>query len=622
MKSEQRLLLALLCSMIVCAVWAHFMTEKRKTFLAQQKAKQPVALKTPGIQPIDHQKDPKPNTTIQPAPENKPEVVKPAVMPVNEEIIPVNTPLYYMEWTNRGAALKRLKFKKYCHEYVNHKQHDWQNQPDNWLELLPDYSSQYGSLALFGEETLSEQKKIELNQAIWQVVKLPDAKGDLKQQELVFETGPFNGVKYIKKFRFNMETPQSFIAGEIILQNVGSTEQKRTLEIGSGAGIILETPDFDMLNGFVTYLNRQGQPLNDSFMHAKMIEEKVQFEPPKKIETKGISWAGLINSYFGYVLQIDKPELIASMHTKSFQADEAWLVRKLDTYKKYRDITNSNKIQKTKHAVMVLKTHELNIPIGSEITLPLRFYLGSREQLERVDKSFEILHDYGFFAPISYLLLWILNVFYKIFNNYGIAIILLTLVVKLALYPLTKRQQVSMQQYQTKMKKFQPELKKIQDKYHNNRQKMQEEVMKLYKEHKINPFPVGGCLPIFLQLPILIGLYSALSYSIVLRQAGFLWIGDLSQPDHLFHFGTYVWGLGEYFNILPIVMTVVWMIQMKTAPMPEDPQMKQQQKIMQWMPLIFGFSFYAIASGLVLYWFIMQLISIIEQYYIKKAMAK
>jgi YidC/Oxa1 family membrane protein insertase len=171
------------------------------------------------------------------------------------------------------------------------------------------------------------------------------------------------------------------------------------------------------------------------------------------------------------------------------------------------------------------------------------------------------------------------------------------------------------------MKVFQPELQKLQAKYRNNKQKLQEEIMKLYKEHHVSPFPLGGCLPIFLQLPILIGLYSALSYSIVIRQASFLWINDLSQPDRLFGFGSSVPLLGEYFNILPILMTIVWFIQMKTAPMPEDPQMKQQQKIMMWMPIIFGFTFYSIASGLVLYWFVMQLISIGEQALIKRAMA-
>ncbi|MCS6955287.1 MAG: membrane protein insertase YidC, partial [Candidatus Calescibacterium sp.] len=260
----------------------------------------------------------------------------------------------------------------------------------------------------------------------------------------------------------------------------------------------------------------------------------------------------------------------------------------------------------------VMETKELAIPSKSQVKLSFDFYVSSKQQLAELDKNFASIDDYGFWAPVSHFLLWILNIFYQLTNNYGVAIILLTLAIKLALYPLSKRQQVYMYEYQSKMKKFQPELMQIQKKYKNDRKRQHEEMMRLYKEHKINPVPIGGCLPILLQLPILIGLYSAICYSIVLRQAEFLWIKDLSQPDALF----------DGFNLLPILMTIVWFIQMKTQPLPDDPNLRQQQKIMLFMPFIFGFMFYSMASGLILYWFVMQLISIVEQWIIKKSLPK
>lgn len=633
MKPEQRLLVALILSMIICAVWAHMMTQKRQQYLqAQEKIKKekspnPLvpAQKDPANQPQNKPEDPK-------SPQDKPEDVKNPVIPPQppvpmeaqkEEIVTIETDSFYMEWTNRGAGLRLLKSKKFVHEFADRKSQDYLKNKDNWLEIVPDYANEFPSLAVFGEEKLSAQESVRLHNAVWKIVGNPDASvGDKKERELVFELGPLQGIKYIKKFRFSES--KHLLSGELILQNVSGSEQKRKVELSGGAGLHLETADYNTFLGHIAYLNKQGHPLFDYFYHHKMADNKVNFTPPAKVESKGIAWTALINNYFGHVLTLDQPDQFASVRAMGFSKDLAWLHKTRQFYLKHKETINLENLSKMKQVMWLVQSKELVIPADKSVSLGFKMYVGSRAALSELDRSFEVLLDYGTFAPISYLLLWIMGIFYKLFHNYGVAIILLTLVVKLAMFPLTKKQQVSMQEYQQKMKKFQPELVKIQTKYRNNRQKMQEEVMKLYKEHKINPIPVGGCLPIFLQLPILIGLYSALSYAVELRQAPFLWIPDLSQPDRLFPFVAYMPLFGDffkYFNILPILMTIVWFWQMKTAPMPEDPQMKQQQKIMMWMPIIFGFSFYNIASGLVLYWFVMQLISIIEQTLIKKKMA-
>jgi YidC/Oxa1 family membrane protein insertase len=596
------------------------MTQKRQEYLkAQEKLRKEKGLNpvVPAQKKPDEQgkdvKDPQ-------VPVAKPVEKMPSQLEMQkEEIVAVETDVLYMEWTSRGAGLRLLKDKQFVHGFADKKDKNWLKKKENWLELLPDYSTQFPSFALFGEEKLSDEETVQLQNAVWKIVQKPDDKGtDAKERELVFELGPLQGIKYIKKFRFTGN--KYLLTGELILQNVGASEQKRKLELAGGAGIDVETNDYNTVVGHIAYLNKHGHPLYDYFYHAKMAENKVSFTPPAKIESKGIAWTAIINGYFGHVLTLDQPDQFVSLRARGFAKDAYWLQKTNQFYLKYGKPISIETLAKTKEVLWLVATKELTIPAEKQVSLGFKMYLGSRAALATTDKSFEVLLDYGTFAPISYLLLWVMGIFYKMFHNYGVAIILLTLAVKLAMFPLTKRQQVSMQKYQQQMKKFQPEMLKIQTKYRNNKQKMQEEVMKLYKEHHINPIPVGGCLPIFLQLPILIGLYSALSYAIELRQAEFLWISDLSQPDHLFPFITSI-DFFRYFNILPILMTIVWFWQMKTAPMPEDPQMKQQQKIMMWMPIIFGFSFYNIASGLVLYWFVMQLISIIEQTLIKKAMA-
>ena len=174
------------------------------------------------------------------------------------------------------------------------------------------------------------------------------------------------------------------------------------------------------------------------------------------------------------------------------------------------------------------------------------------------------------------------------------------------------------------MKVIQPQLKKLQQKYKNNRQKLNQEMMALYKKHNVNPIPVGGCLPIFIQIPIFIGLYQSLQYSILLRQETFLWVTDLAQPDR---FMLVDWSLfnsvfGDYLNILPIIMTVLWILQQKLMPRPESPEMQQQQKIFMFMTIFFGFLFYSLPSGLVMYWLTVNLISIGEQLIIRKLKEK
>jgi YidC/Oxa1 family membrane protein insertase len=202
----------------------------------------------------------------------------------------------------------------------------------------------------------------------------------------------------------------------------------------------------------------------------------------------------------------------------------------------------------------------------------------------------------------SLLAYWLLNalIFLKdsFCGTYGVSIIVLTLIVRTIFWPITQKANKSMK----KMQKIQPMVKELKEKYPNDPQKMNSEVMRLYKEHKVNP--LGGCLPILLQIPVFIALYSALYSSVELRQAAFLWASDLSRPDAI---GPVI--MGFQIHPLILIMTVLMLFQQKLTPSAADPM---QQKMMMAMPLVMLVFLYSLPSGLTLYWTVSQIASIFQ----------
>jgi YidC/Oxa1 family membrane protein insertase len=222
---------------------------------------------------------------------------------------------------------------------------------------------------------------------------------------------------------------------------------------------------------------------------------------------------------------------------------------------------------------------------------------------------------------INETLIWILKFFHSIVGNWGVAIICLTFLVKALLFPLNRVQQTSMHTYSEQMKKLKPKLDELKKKYKNNKKKFNEAQMKLMKEEGLRP-PLMGCLLVFLQFPIFIGLFQVLRTSFELRHSPFcLWIQDLSQPDMLCPLPFTIPLLGwDMLNVLPIGMTVAFYYQQKMMPRPagNDPQAEQMMKIMKFMPIFFGFILYNYAAGLSLYWMTSNLISIFEYKVIRK----
>jgi len=243
------------------------------------------------------------------------------------------------------------------------------------------------------------------------------------------------------------------------------------------------------------------------------------------------------------------------------------------------------------------------VPVGpiapgatARVEVPL--YAGPQDQdhLQSVAPGLQLVVDYGWLTVIAAPLFWVLKVFHGWAGNWGLAIILLTVLIKLIFFPLSAARYRSM----AKMKLVTPRLMKLREQYGDDKVKMNQAMMDLYKTEKINP--LGGCLPILVQIPVFIALYWVLFESVELRHAPFyLWIKDLAAPDPWY--------------VLPTLMMVSMIVQTKMNPTPPDPV---QAKVMMIMPLVFGVMFYFFPSGLVLYWFVNNILSILQQWQITR----
>ena len=241
---------------------------------------------------------------------------------------------------------------------------------------------------------------------------------------------------------------------------------------------------------------------------------------------------------------------------------------------------------------------------GKTIRTAMSLYSGPQDQ-ERLQQlaattaaGLDLAIDYGWLTVIAYPLFWVLAWLYKLVGNWGYAIILLTILIKAAFYPLSAASYRSM----AKMKVLAPKLQRLKEQYGDDRQRLHQAMMELYKTEKINP--LGGCLPIAVQIPVFIALYWVLLSSIELRQAPFiLWIHDLSKADPYY--------------ILPILMGLSMILQSRLSPTPPDPI---QARMMQLMPIIFSVFFFFFPAGLVLYWLVNNIISIAQQWYITRAL--
>ena len=274
----------------------------------------------------------------------------------------------------------------------------------------------------------------------------------------------------------------------------------------------------------------------------------------------------------------------------------AWIPSSTETHS-YSFRTNKNG-----HFIGSIISPSMEIAPGGVKQITSTLYAGPKDQetLEALTPGLELVVDYGWLWFIAQPLFWLLKFIHTYIGNWGFAIILLTILVKAAFFQLSAAAYKSM----AKMRKFTPEINRMRELYGDDRQRMSKEMMDLYKREKINP--LGGCLPILVQMPVFIALYWVLLESVELRQAPFiLWINDLSVKDPYF--------------ILPLLMGVSMYIQTSLNPTPPDPM---QAKIMKYMPVAFTFFFLWFPAGLVLYWVINNILSIAQQWVITRSIEK
>lgn len=300
-------------------------------------------------------------------------------------------------------------------------------------------------------------------------------------------------------------------------------------------------------------------------------------------EAPGLTWAGVKNQYFTSILRPEEGLTGTRVWAKRFDLPE----------------TDSQRPLPGINGALGMDTFE--IPAGGSVTHSFMLYTGPKKYpwLKSLGGEMQDAMNYGIFKVVSIFLLGAMNFFKGIFGSYAIAIIVLTLCIKFALWPLQNKATGSMR----KMAALSPKMTEIRTKYKDDPTRMNQEVMKLYKDYGVNPF--GGCLPMLVQIPIFFGFYSMLGSAVELRNSQFFWVQDLSQPDTVFTLGSIP------INILPLVMAGTMLWQMAITPKTGD---AVQQRIFMFMPLIFLVFCYNFASALALYWTVQNLFSIVQLY--------
>ena len=492
------------------------------------------------------------------APATAPATTEVAVDPSARDIT-VETPLYTAVVSEQGGAIKSFLLK----------QHRSGLKKDSGAMELAPASNPAARPLLFSLDngTTTDLPLYKTNAG----TQINAQKGPT---ELVMTATMPEGVQVVRTMRFS---PDSYL---IPVQYTLKNTTDRPLQVSPA--LIWNSAPFPHANPPSSYLFAGPA----AYVNNELVEVKGKELGKGPVIKQGtVSWAGYTDSYF---ITTVMPESQAPL-TLTMQGSDA----------ASRSIISQG-----------METLQPDGGVSYDYTL----YMGPKKltTLQNVGHNLAHAVDYGWLDLIAKPMLWLLNFFYSFTKNYGIAIILLTIVIKLAFWPITQKGMKSMKN----MQKLQPKIAKLREKFKDDPAKMNQEMMGLYKTYKINP--LGGCLPMVIQIPFFFALYRVLMAAIELRHAPFmLWINDLSMPDRLW-LGfdiPFLHGL----PVLTLLMGASMYLQQKMTPTVADPT---QARIMQFLPIIFTFMFLNFASGLVLYWFVNNLLSMLQQYLINRSTNK
>jgi YidC/Oxa1 family membrane protein insertase len=508
---------------------------------------------TPTLAPEAEKKEPEKTPAaaqLPPAPTAPPQT-KPVAVPMSREVkdVSVETDNYIAVFTNQGARLRSFKFKKYRSSVVEN------SPPFDIIQSAPGVPFPLG-IGWQIPEPFDDEALIYSIQGSDQKLT-----GDSKST-LVFSGRTANGTVITKSFTFSGSTYP--VQLEVSVAPADGSAPVPEVMLTAKSDHSVPNPDAHF-EGFIA-----------------LVDNKIHREPPAEI-VKGhefagdIAWAGFGYTYFFFGLLPDN----GAQH-------RLWVRQSGPAF-----------------------VSAISGPAGTPANAHrYTLFVGPKEldTLKSVGKGLERTIDFGYFGFVSIPFLYVLHFFHGFTGSYGIDIILLTVLIKLLMAPLTHKSFVSMKQ----MQKLQPQMERLKEKHKDDKEKLNKEIMELYRRNGVNP--LGGCLPMVLQFPVFIGLYNALSTPIELRHAGFLWIKDLSQPDWKslpFTFGS--WHLG--IPVLTILMGASMFIQQWMTPSAGDPN---QRKMMLMMPLIFTFMFVSFPAGLTVYWLVNNVLTIGQQYWINR----
>jgi YidC/Oxa1 family membrane protein insertase len=549
-----RLFIAIGLSLLVFIVWNVLFVDKQKEKIPQQ-AIQSEQQSNKTSRTTEKQKTPKETTPLKTQPplkESPSAPVKPS------RTITVNLPLYTAKISEKGAVFKSVVLKKY-RETID------PNSP--FYEMInPDLSQGTVRIGFAGNSFQG------IGDAMFSV-NLEKDSVDIKNKakEISFSWTSPKGVVVEKSYLFSPET--YVISLNVTIKN-GSDQ---TLKDNLTLSLLEKAPESVSRYGF----EGPSALINNKLEQIKIKKIKKQDMYPGKLR-----WIAVQDRYFMSALMPEEA-VDASMHLS----------------------INDDKILKNTYI-----QPEQEILPGGQHVFKYKLFFGPKSMtvLKSVDYDLIKAVHFGMFDVLAKPCVWIMNFIYGFIPNYGVAIIILTILSKVLLWPLGNKSYKSMAQ----MKKIQPLMAEIKEKYKDDKKKMNEEMMGLYKTYKVNP--LGGCLPMVVQIPVFFALYRMLYEAIELRHAPFFWwINDLSAPDRLFRFDFSIPFMQPPYGIpvLTIIMGVTMFIQQKMSPPAGDPT---QAKMMMLMPIVFTVIFINFSSGLVLYWLVNNIISVAQQYYVTK----
>jgi len=547
---QSRLFIAIILSILVFVLWDYFFVKKEAVQPPKQAIESQQAIKEkPSEKDIQ-----KKITQLPPFPKTDD-----ASLLQKSKIIKVNTPLYTVKISEKGAVFKSFVLKNY-RETID--------ADSPFLEMIsPDMVAGTVRLGFTGKSLSEIDNAVFLSNLQNDSIDISD-----KTQEIVFSWVSPQGIVVEKNFIFS---PESYIIGlNIKIKNSSNQALKESLVLAMAR----PAPEGGQRYGF----EGPSALINDELEQIKIKKIKDKTTYPGKIK-----WIAVQDRYFMSSI-IPKEPYDASMHL-SFSPD---------------NILESRYLQP-----------ERVINPGTQHTFEYKLFFGPKSMSILNEAGFDLVKaiNFGMFDILAKPCVWIMNFLYDHFvPNYGLAIILLTIFTKVILWPLGNKSYRSMNE----MKKIQPLMAEIREKYKDDKRKQNEETMALYKTYKVSP--LGGCLPMIVQIPIFFALYRMLYEAIELRHAPFVgWINDLSAPDRLFRFDFSIPFMQAPYGIpvLTIIMGATMFLQQSMSPPMGDPT---QAKMMKLMPIAFTFIFINFSSGLVLYWLVNNILSIAQQYYIMK----